>query len=79
MAAPDDLKTWREARNLSQKDAATQVGASAPSWSDWENGNKTPDIESAEKIQNVTGVPMAAWAEWARMKRAARAGTGTEG
>lgn len=79
MAAPDDLKKWREERNLSQKDAAYQVGASAPSWCDWENGNKTPDVESAEKLQLVTGVPMVAWAEWARQKRAARAATGTEG
>lgn len=78
MTAPQKLKAWREKRKgrtgspLSQVEAAALVEASGPAWSDWEHGNKVPDIESALRIQNVTKIRMAEWAFFARMKREER-------
>lgn len=75
MAAPEDLKKWRDGKKLSQKDAAALVPVSAAAWCDWEQGKKAPDIEKAAALEVVTGISMAAWADFARTKRLAREGS----
>lgn len=74
MAAPDELVKWRKDAELSQKDAAALVPVSPAAWCDWEQGKKVPDIEKAEAVERLTGIPMRAWSEFARTKRLAREG-----
>jgi transcriptional regulator with XRE-family HTH domain len=78
VAAPDDLKKWREDQDLSQKDAAAKVPVSPAAWCEWEQGKKVPDIEKAEALERVTGIPMSTWAAFAKTKRLAREGTDPE-
>lgn len=78
MAANEDLKNWRERRELSQKDAAGLIPVSPAAWCDWEQAKKVPDIEKAEAVERLTGIPMRAWSEIARTKRLAREGNDPE-
>jgi transcriptional regulator with XRE-family HTH domain len=69
---PEQLKVWRKGADLSQKGAAEKVGATAPAWCDWELDKKIPDLERAERLQRLTGIPVSAWSALARAKREAR-------
>ncbi len=65
MDGPFLLRRWRtETRKLSQHDAATLIGAHQNTWSDWENGEKTPRTEMAFKLDLLTGgdCPADSWA-----------------
>ncbi len=61
--APGLLKSWREAENLSQGEAAKLLEVSQPSWSDYEQGNKVPRTVLAVKIAALTkgAVPVESW------------------
>ena len=78
MTIPERLKAWRlkkrGGRNapLSQKEAAVLVGASAPAWSDWENGHKIPDLECAVQIEREVGILVSEWAELVKERRETR-------
>jgi transcriptional regulator with XRE-family HTH domain len=76
--APEALKDWRKANELSQEEAGKRmpVTVAAGTWCDWEPGNKVPTVDRAEDLEKVTGgavtVPM--WAEFSRTKRAEKKG-----
>lgn len=76
MSAPDELKRWREAVELSQAQAAERAGVTAPTWCDWEQGKKSPTVDRAEDLERVTdgAVTVAMWAEFTRTRRAERKG-----
>ncbi len=78
MSPPEKLRAWRKKRApagkkmLSQSDAARLVGVTAPTWCDWENERKIPDIESVLEVEKVVGIRVREWAELARAKSSAR-------
>lgn len=51
------LKRWRDARGLSQHDAAQQLDppATQGAWASWENGRKPPSLRNALGIETLTG------------------------
>lgn len=51
--------------SLSQDEAAKSVGVHANTWSDWENGRKTPRTETALEIDVLTkgACPIESWAD----------------
>jgi DNA-binding XRE family transcriptional regulator len=58
------LKTWRtEVAKLSQGGAAELFDVRQPTYSDWENGRKTPRTVLALKIAAMTegAVPIESW------------------
>jgi transcriptional regulator with XRE-family HTH domain len=59
------LKTWREDSGLNQSKAAQLLGVSQPSYSDYENGRKTPRTVVAIRVAEVTSnaVPVSSWAQ----------------
>lgn len=52
------LKTIRQAKNLSQDALAEQLFISRQSISKWENGDATPDLENLIKLAKVLGVTL---------------------
>lgn len=50
------LKTARDAKNLTQIDAAKELGLSVSTLRNYENGKTFPDAEMIEKIENLYGV-----------------------
>lgn len=82
MNGPELLKRWRTSvRNLSQDAAAKLVDVHQNTWSDWENGNKTPRIELAIKLHLLTEgeCPVESWASDEQVREQFRAATGTDG
>lgn len=59
------LKQWRTREGLTQSSAAEKFGVSQPSYSDYENGRKTPRTKLALHIARVTdgAVPVASWGD----------------
>jgi transcriptional regulator with XRE-family HTH domain len=76
VSAPEELKKWREDRELSQAEAAEKAGVTAPTWCDWEQGKKSPTVDRAEDLERVTegAVTVPMWAEFTRARRAERKG-----
>ena len=74
--APEELKAWRLESGLSQEEAGDRIGVSAPTWCDWERGNKIPRADKIEAIEVLTGrrVRLADWAQEARIKYARASG-----
>ena len=54
MLARDRLRTWMEERDLSQQQAAEQLGCSQSMVSAVLTGHRTPDLELAFAIQRAT-------------------------
>ena len=50
------LKAARINKGLGQKVAATEIGISNKTLSNWENGKTFPDVQQIEKICDVYGV-----------------------
>jgi transcriptional regulator with XRE-family HTH domain len=75
MNAPEALKHWRTSQGITQADAAERAGVTAPTWFDWENGNKIPVVDKIEELEVITGraVRMPDWAEYARARKKTRA------
>lgn len=53
-----DLKTWREAIGLNQRDAATLLGISQTYYSRLERGTQPTTGKRAKVIMTKTGVPI---------------------
>lgn len=51
------LKTAREAKNLSQKDAAQKIGVSVDTLSNYERGKSYPDVPVIRKIEETYNIP----------------------
>lgn len=52
------LKTYRQARQLSQEALAKQLLISRQSISKWENGDATPDMENLVKLSEILKVSL---------------------
>lgn len=61
--APALLKQWRKASGFSQSVCAKRIGVTQASWNTWENGVRSPQIEHALAMQDLTegAVPVEAW------------------
>lgn len=55
-----NLKTWRDAERIGQREAAAQLGMSQPFYSRLENGLHYPGRKLAKVISERTGVPLEA-------------------
>lgn len=57
------MRAWRETHDITQEQAATEIGASQSAYSDWEQGRKMPGIENALRIARATdgAVPVESW------------------
>lgn len=57
------LRQWRDARGLNQSDAADALGLSQAALSDYENGRKSPSVDRALRIAELTegAVPVESW------------------
>ena len=51
------LKVAREARGLTQKEAAALIGVSADTLSNYERGKSYPDVSILRKIEEVYKIP----------------------
>lgn len=62
-SASGRLREWRLARNLTQAEAARELGVSQPTLSDYERGVKQPRIALALRIAERTAgnVPVESW------------------
>ena len=78
MTAPEKLKKWREKQELSQAAAASLIKVTAPTWCDWEAGNKSPTVDRAEDLEKLTkkAVTVSMWAEFTRERRSERKNKG---
>lgn len=54
----NSLKAWREAHELSQREAAGQFGVSQGAWNKIELGLRTPRKALLAKLAHGTGVPV---------------------
>jgi DNA-binding XRE family transcriptional regulator len=82
MDGPRLLKKWRtDTRKISQEEAAGLVNVHQNTWSDWENGRKTPRTEVALKLDVLTEgeCPVEAWAEDDEVRDQWRAAQVTDG
>lgn len=52
------LREWREANDLSQREAALRFGCSQPGWNKIELGVRHPRPELAGRLVRGTGVPL---------------------
>lgn len=52
------LAAWREAKRLTQREAAAHVGITQAYWSMLENGHAAPRPELAKKLADETGVAL---------------------
>ncbi len=50
------LKELRESRHISQKELSSKFGYAQNTLSNWENGNREPDFDTAQKLADFFGV-----------------------
>lgn len=75
MITPNNIKSLREARHLTQAQLAEQLGVSYQAVSAWENGLKTPRVGMLEKLSQIFQVSKAqvmGWEEADSAKEAAQ-------
>lgn len=67
------LRAWRDEQvALSQAKAAKAVGTKQRTWADWEYGRLVPDVDFAERIEQLTKGRIRS-SDWAASLRAQRA------
>jgi DNA-binding XRE family transcriptional regulator len=59
------LRTWRRVADKTQGWCADELGVAQPTWSEYENGRKTPRTKHALKLVVMTcgAVPIEAWGQ----------------
>lgn len=57
------LRTWLERSRTSKKDLAAQIGIRRPYLSQILHGDRRPSLETLERIERVTGVPIKSWTD----------------
>ncbi len=62
--SPTLLKQWLEAEGRKIKWLAAQVPADRATVSLWVNGRQTPRLEYRQKLEQVTGLPVAHEGAW---------------
>lgn len=63
MEAPKQLKAWRTRKGLTLHAAATLIGTDWGAYRAWERGDRKPRVDTAIRIQEVTGVKVETWAD----------------
>lgn len=53
----EKLREWREAQNISAKEAGDLIGVSRVQWFRLERGSRRASPDSARRIEEVTGIP----------------------
>lgn len=63
MDGPRLLLAWRNNKGLTQTEVSRRLGVSQTSVCDWERGNKSPSVNSAIDLEELTEgeVPVRAW------------------
>jgi transcriptional regulator with XRE-family HTH domain len=56
MTVAEKLKQIRESKGLRQKDVANALGCSVQSYSQYENGNRKPKVETLQRFADALGV-----------------------
>jgi transcriptional regulator with XRE-family HTH domain len=59
------LRVWRKDHGLTQEQAASMVGITAPTWCDWESGQKIPRADLILLLEQASGgaVGLLDWAK----------------
>lgn len=52
----DQIKEWRETKNLSQEELAAKTDISQSAISHWENGKRKPNIEQCILLADFYGI-----------------------
>jgi transcriptional regulator with XRE-family HTH domain len=55
MTADSTLRKWRLSRGFDQTEAAKFLGVAQSTYSDWENGRKSPSLENIVMLEKRTG------------------------
>lgn len=63
MTAREKLAEWIKTRGLKKQFVAEQLGVYHVTLSFWLNGHRKPDLTSAVKIEDLTGIPSREWVE----------------
>jgi plasmid maintenance system antidote protein VapI len=58
----EQLKDWMRRRGFNQADACRFLGFDAASMSNFCAGKRTPGLETALRIERLTGIPVEVWA-----------------
>jgi transcriptional regulator with XRE-family HTH domain len=58
----EQLKDWMRRRGFTQADACRFLGFDAASMSNFCAGKRTPGLETALRIERLTGIPVEVWA-----------------
>lgn len=58
----EQLRDWMRRRGFTQADAARFLNFDAASMSNFCAGKRTPGLETALRIERLTGIPVEAWA-----------------
>lgn len=64
-SGPDQFKDWMRRRGFTQADAARYLGFTQPQITQWlaaGTGRRNPGLDTAIKIERLTGIPVEAWA-----------------
>ena len=57
MSFAENLRRYREDQGFTQKEVAEKIGASRSTYSNYETGNREPDVRTIKAISEVLGVP----------------------
>jgi plasmid maintenance system antidote protein VapI len=57
----EQLKDWMRRRGFNQADACRFLGFDAASMSNFCAGKRTPGLETAIRIERLTGIPVEVW------------------
>lgn len=60
-SGPEALRQWIERRELQQQEAAKLIGIHFTLLNHYLTRRRRPPLESAIKIERVTGIPVEAW------------------
>lgn len=72
MSDPHPLKEWRDQNGVRQDELAARAGLKAPSHiSQIENDDRTPSLDLAHKLSEITGIPIEKFAGRSKSEAAA--------
>lgn len=60
-SGPEQLKDWMRRRGFNQADACRFLGFDGASMSNFCAGKRTPGLDTALRIERLTGIPVEAW------------------
>lgn len=57
------LRSARQAKGWSRREAAAQAGVSHRTWEAWELGRRTPPMQTAARVAALLGVDIDVWCD----------------